>query len=398
MRISTSMMHSNALNAMMKRQTELSKTQNEVASGQRVSKPSDDPAAAVRILQLEQAKAASTQYGENISAVNTSLQLEEQALADIQSTLQRVYELAIQANSAALGDSDRQAISTELDGLSEELMDIANRKDNAGEYLFAGYASSTQPFARDGSGNAVYSGAAFVRSVQVSASQYVEQGDAGDSVFVNVPEGNGLFVLGASDTNTGSGVIGGTVLNRADWVADDYTLTFTSATDWEVRDSSSNLVTSGTYTEGAAIEFNGVQVTLTGTPASGDSFSIEASENEDIFSTIDKLRAALDGATDTDAQKAQFQNQLSAVLTQLDKAEAHVLSVRTSVGVRMSMLETVDSTREDTLANITSSLSGLRDSDYAEAVSRLSQQYVGLEAAQQSYAKIAQLSLFNYLK
>lgn len=394
MRISTSMMHSNALNALMKRQSELSKTQNEVASGVRVSKPSDDPAAAVRILQLEQAQAASTQYGENISAANTSLQLEEQALADIQNVIQRVYELAIQANSSALSDSDREAISTELEGLNEELMDIANRKDSSGEYLFAGYASATQPFARDSSGNVAYSGASLVRSLQVSSSQYVEQGDAGDSVFMGVPQGNGLFVTSASATNTGTGVISGTILNRSDWDSGNYTLTFTSATQWEIDTVP---VTTGTYTEGAAIDFNGAQITLTGEPASGDSFGIASSGTEDIFTTLDNLRAALDGALDTDAQKAQFQNQINAALTQLDQAEAHVLSVRTSVGVRMSTLETVDSTREDTLANITNSLSGLRDSDYAEAVSRLSQQYVGLEAAQQSYAKIAQLSLFDYL-
>ena len=79
---------------MLKRQTELSKTQNEVASGLRVQKPSDDPVASVKILQLEQTKSANTQFGTNISAATTRLQQEEQALADSESVLQRVHDLA----------------------------------------------------------------------------------------------------------------------------------------------------------------------------------------------------------------------------------------------------------------------------------------------------------------
>lgn len=397
-RISTSMMHSNALNAMMKRQTELSRTQTEVATGQRVQKPSDDPTAAVQILQLETAKAAATQYGSNISAATTRLQTEEQGLADTESVIQRLHELAVQANSGSLGDSDRTQITTELVELKKQLISIANRKDANGEYLFSGYASATQPFTQDTAGNVAYAGMQGVREVQVSASQYVADSDSGYQIFVSVPEGNGLFTTDAASTNTGSGVISGSVQNAANWVPDDYTLSFTSANNWEIRDSSSNLVSSGAYVEGGAINFNGAQITVTGTPAAGDSFTIANSDSEDMFKTIDQMVAALNSPQDTDAQKAQFQNQINRTLTQLDQAENHVLSVRTSVGVRTSMLDSVDSARQDSLSTMAASLSTLQDSDYAEAVSRLSQQYVGLQAAQQSYAKIAQLSLFDYLR
>lgn len=396
MRISTAQIHGNALNAMMKRQTEMSKTQTEVSSGLRVAKPSDDPVAMTRILQLEQQQAATTQFGSNSAAATNRLNLEEQALADTETAIQRIYELTVQANSASLSDSDRQSIATELTELKSQLMDIANRKDTNDEYLFSGYASATQPFTLDSSGNVAYSGASATRQLQVSSSQYVTDGDTGSSVFMNIPSGNGVFALSAASTNAGSGVIGGSITNRSAWVADDYTLSFTGG-NWTVSDSGGTVVGTGAYTAGAAINFNGVQLTVTGTPADGDSFTIADSDNQDIFTTVDKLIAAVGAAQDTEAQKAQYQNAISATLTQLDQAETHVLSVRTSVGVRLSSLESTDTTREDTLANITTSLSGLRDSDYAEAVSRLSQQYVGLQAAQQSYAKIAQLSLFSYL-
>ncbi|MGD9843501.1 MAG: flagellar hook-associated protein FlgL, partial [Steroidobacteraceae bacterium] len=126
MRLSTSMIHSNAVSAMLKRQTEMSKTQTEVSSGLRVQTPSDDPVAAVKILQLEQSKSANAQYGTNISTATTRLEQEEQALADSNNVLQRVYELAIQANSSALSQSDRQSIATELGVLNKQLVDVAN--------------------------------------------------------------------------------------------------------------------------------------------------------------------------------------------------------------------------------------------------------------------------------
>ncbi len=398
MRISTSMIHGNAVSALMKRQTELSKTQTEVASGLRVQKPSDDPVGAVKILQLEQTKSANTQFGTNISSVTSRLEQEEQALADSESILQRVHELAVQANSAALSQSDRQSIASELVELNKQLVDVANRKDANGEFVFAGLSSGTQPFARGASNSVSYAGDSVTRSVQVGAAQYVQDGDTGQHVFMNVPQGNGTFVNAAATTNTGTGVITGAVQNPAAWVPDNYTLTFTSPTDWQITDSSSALVTSGSnYVSGTAIAFNGIQVTINGTPAATDSFAINRSGNEDVFKTIDALVTALKSPLGTNASKAQFQNQVGNVLQQLDQSEAHFLDVRTSVGARLSMLQNIESTRQDSAAQIESALSNIRGSDYAAAVSRLTQQTLGLQAAQQSYVKIAQLSLFQYL-
>jgi flagellar hook-associated protein 3 FlgL len=391
------MMHGNALGAMMQRQVDVSRTQTEVASGLRVQKPSDDPVAAVKIMQLAQSKSANTQYGTNISATTTRLEQEEQALADSESILQRVHELAVQSNSSALSYADRQSIVTELGELNKQLLDVANRKDANNEFLFSGL-SGTQPFMRNASNSVSYAGDDATRSLQIGDSQYIQYGNSGLQVFMNVPQGNGTFVTGATSTNAGTGVISGSVQNAAAWVPDDYKLTFTSATDWQVTDSTSAVVSSGSgYAAGTAIAFNGIQVAVSGAPSAGDSFSIARSRKEDIFTTIDSLASAVKAVMSNPADQAQFQNRINGSLLQLDQAETSLLNVRTSVGARMSLLQSVESTRQDTVAQIDSSVSGLRDSDYAESVSRLTQQTTALQAAQQSYMKIAQLSLFNYL-
>jgi flagellar hook-associated protein 3 FlgL len=398
MRISTSMMHQSAVNAMLKRQSEVSKTQSQMDSGMRVQKPSDDPVAAVKLLQLQQAKAANTQFGTNITAATTRLTQEEQALADSQSIMDRVHVLTLQANSSATSQSDRQSISTELTELSKQLAAVANRKDANGEFLFSGLSSGTQPFARDGSNVMAYAGDAGVRNVQIGAAQFVQDSDSGLNVFGSVVQGNGTFVLNNTSTNTGSGVITGSVQNSSNWVPGDYTLSFTSPTTWQITDSSAAVVTSGSnYVAGTAIAFNGVQVSVSGTPASGDSFSVAQSHTESVFATLDSLIGAMALSQEGPTNQAKFQNQINKALQQLDQTETHFSNIRTSVGSRLSMLDNVESTRQDSSLQIDTSIVDVGGADPIATISLLTQQTQALQAAQQSYVKIAQLSLFNYL-
>jgi len=396
-RISTPGLYQNALTAMLDQQSRLAKTQNQVATGKRVQTPADDPVAAVHIMQLQRAQAESDQYQKNSDSVTTRLNLEEQGLADTTTLLQRVRELTVEAgNVGTMSDSDRQSLVAELQARSQELMDIANRKDANGEYLFSGFASLTQPFSR--SGTVSYAGDQGVRQIQVSPSQKIADSDTGDQVFQNITQGNGTFTTSAGIGNTGTASIDvGTVVNAAAWVPDNYTITFVSASDYQIADSASNVVASGTAAPGSAISFNGVQVTLTGTPAVGDSFAVSKSGKEDIFSTLDKLIATLQRPASTAAGKAQMSTAIGGALQQLDQADTHIENVRAGVGARLSLLDDASSTRDATNVDLQSTLSNLQDLDYASALTKLQQQLVGLQAAQQSYSKISQLSLFSYL-
>jgi len=71
--------------------------------------------------------------------------------------------------------------------------------------------------------------------------------------------------------------------------------------------------------------------------------------------------------------------------------------VRAEVGTRLSSLENAANAREDQVVELERMRSDLRDLDYAEAVTKMNQQLVALQAAQMSYSRISQLSLFNYL-
>jgi flagellar hook-associated protein 3 FlgL len=403
MRLSTQSFYTGSLAAMQLQSAELAKLQNQVALGKRVSTPADDPIAAVHILELERAQSESEQFAKNSTLVKNRLNLEEQAIADVGTILTRVRELTLQAsNIGTLNEQDRISIATELANRLTQLQDVANRQDGNGEYLFAGFSTLTRPFTGGGNAPVSYVADQGSRVVQVSPTQRVQDSHSGFDVFMEIPEGNGTFTTSLTPANTGSGAIDvGVVVDPTAWVSDNYTITFTTPTTWEVTDSATptpNIVASGAFTSGGPIEFNGVRVEVTGDPAAGDTFSVRQARSESIFDTIEGIVAALRQPGSSANANAKLATALEGSLQQIDQASDHMLGLRAEVGARLSTLEAADSSREALDIDLASSLSDLRDLDYAEALTKMNQRLVGLQAAQLSYSQISQLSLFNYLK
>jgi flagellar hook-associated protein 3 FlgL len=400
MRISTAEFTSQAILAIDSQSSALQKTQNELSSGMAVQTAADNPVAASQIVQLSQQQAQLTQYGTNLQSAQTRLTLEESSLSTATSNLQSIRDLVVQAGDATLNDSNRAQIGTQIQTQIQALLGTANTKDSNGEYLFSGYATQTQSFAADSSGNVSYQGDAGNRLIQISADQSVADSDTGATAFMNIAAGNGTFTTAANAANTGSGIIdSGSVVDSAQWVPDKYTLTFTSPTTYQVIDNSTGttVVANGAYTAGSAIEFQGVQVTVTGSPAAADSFTVAPSGQQSMFATLTQLATALSKPADTAAAKAQLATSLGSALTNIDQTVNHLSTVSASVGSRIDMLSAQTTTNTSTSTALSTQKSGLQDVDYAAAVSTLSQQMVGLQAAEQSYAAISQLSLFKYL-
>jgi flagellar hook-associated protein 3 FlgL len=399
MRISTNGLAQRSLDALLKQQASASRTQTELASGKKLQTPSDDPVSAVRLLDLKRALDASDQYARNAEQARNRLSTEEQALSDTGALFQQVRERIIQANSGAVSSGDLRSIATALRGRFADLTDIANRRDTNGDYLFAGFATKTQPFTVNGTAVS-YQGDQGTRQLQIGPTQRVTDSDSGFDVFLGIPQGNGTFATGAASTNTGTGVIGvGTVTNPTAVMPGDYTIEFDSATQYRLIDAN-GVETPGNYTNPGTVAFGAFSVQITGAPAAGDRFTIARSRSEDVFTTLDRAITALETAAagQTPASRAQFATTIGSTLQQLDRIEDRVLSVRTTVGTRLNSIDTSESVREDDKFQTQSIVSGLEDLDYTEAITRLQQQLTGLQAAQQSYAKLSQLSLFEYLR
>ena len=158
-------------------------------------------------------------------------------------------------------------------------------------------------------------------------------------------------------------------------------------------------ISSGTgFVAGQTIQFLGARITINGTPAANDSFAIEPAGDTDMFAVLDDLIATLEGGAGLPSDLAVFQQRIGASIANIDQSLARSLSVRSEVGSRLNAIDHATSARESEAIDLQTLLSDLRDVDYAEAISKLNQEYAGLQAAQAAYTKIAHLSLFDYIR
>ena len=306
MRISTAQMQSVAIRSMMDRQTELSYTQQQVATGKRILLPSDDVAGSLQSVVLQQTIATKNQYQRNADVAEGRLALEENTLTQTVNVLQRTRELIVQGNNSTQTAESRSALAFELRQNLDQIVSLANERDSNGEYIFAGNNVGTAPFevvenpAGSGRYDFNYTGDSGQRNLQIGATQQIPVGDPGNEVFTNVPV-------------TGGGT-------------------------------------------------------------------------QSIFDTVEQL--TVDMENNTASVNAE---------EDLKLAIDYLTGFLARVGARQNAIESVRQFNTDVTLESERRLSEVRDLDYAEAISRLSRQMLGLEAAQKSYSQIQNLTLFNYL-
>jgi flagellar hook-associated protein 3 FlgL len=402
MRISTSYLSQAFIDSLEQQQSNLAATQQQISSGVKFTQASQDPAGASQSLGLQATLDQLTQYGTNSNLAQSRLSIEDSTLTSVTNLLQSVRGLALQGANATQTPDTRAAIATNIQQQLSGLLSLANTQDGSGQYLFAGTATGTLPFGQSGGGFS-YAGNQTQRSVQIGSSRQIADGDSGAQVFQQVRNGNGTFVVSAGAGNQGSAIVGAnTVTDPTAWVAGHppYTLTFTSPTSYTVTDSGTPPTTSApaSYTDGQAISFNGVQLDLSGTPAANDTFTIAPSSNQDMFTTLQNLVTALKASQTGGAAQAQLSNSINRSIEAIDQSLTNVSNVQSSVGARLNAISTQSSSNSDVTLQLKSTLSTLRDTDYAAAITTLNQQLTGLQAAQASYVKLQNLSLFNYIQ
>jgi flagellar hook-associated protein 3 FlgL len=401
MRISTAQIYQGSLNAMLDNQSSLSHTQLQMSTGRRILTPSDDPVGSAAVLDLNQAIDNTHQYQANADVATGRLQLGESTLGDVGNLLQRVRELSVQANNDTQTADTRRYISTELRQLRSQLIGLANTRDATGEYLFAGFKGNSQPFVTNAAGQVTYVGDPGSRYLQVGPGQQVVDGEPGSAVFMGIRNGNGTFTTLDNPANTGSGIIvPGTVVNPGAYVADTFQIQFTSATTYDVIDTTTatTVLAAQPYTDGAAINFNGIQVIVSGQPGATDSFTVSPSANQDVFSTMQNIITALETYPSTPAGTASLHNAMNRGMVDIDQTMGSMLDARARAGARLNTLDGQKSANDNFLLLAKQSLSNVQDLDYAEAASRLNQQLLALQATQQTFVKVQGLSLFNYLR
>jgi flagellar hook-associated protein 3 FlgL len=416
MRISTIQAFNNGVQGLQRNYANVTRTQEQISTGNRILTPADDPVASVRLLQLEQQQNVLTQYKDNLTAATNSLTQEEATLNSVNTVLQRVRELAVQAGNGALSQADRQSIAAELGEREEELLSLMNTRNARGEYLFAGFQGKTQPFVRQPDGSYSYMGDEGQRKLQVASSLEVAISDSGKAVFENVLNAARLSLTDNSLPAAPAGVISGMLVDDevafANFPAAGIQLDF-DATD-PLNYTLTTLPLPGTVTTGrleedkdTLLHFSGAAFYINGTPPAASSFTIEGPDASPatpppnkvgILNTIANLRQTLETAADSPTGNREMRDAVALGITNLDHSIDTLDQTRGKIGARLNIIESTQTDNEDVSLVNQGVQADLRELDYAEALSRLSFQSIILEAAQQSYVKISSLNLFNHLR
>lgn len=411
MRISTNQIYERGLNNLITQQQRAANLQERLSSGLRVESPQDDPIATAQIELMNQRIGTTELLQKNRQNAVSALSLEEGILGDTVTTLQRLREIQVQAGNGALSESDRKSLGIEASTLLSQLQNYANSKDINGSYMFSGGKAETQPISLNASGQYVYNGDATQRYQSVSSSLQIAINDSGDNVFMRIPSGNGTFAISSSATpNAGTASVStGSVVNSAAYVPDDYTMSFalnsqgnlvvmvTGATSGNVIPATGLPDDAPLYQEGVAVNFNGMDMTISGAPLPGDSFSITPSQNESIFSTVQNMITNLNQPFGTAVEKAATITENNQILAQLDGAINKVLECQSEVGSRLNQLDFADNVNTSLLLVSKEALKKLREIDPIAVATEYNIQLINLEAAQKSFVRLQGLSVFNYI-
>ncbi|HEB78234.1 MAG TPA: flagellar hook-associated protein 3 [Methylothermaceae bacterium] len=411
MRLSTSLIQQLGVEAIQKQQNRLSKLQLHLATGNKQLTPADDPIAAVRTLDLQEEIRKQTQYQDNINTISNRLELEEVTLSGMTDILQRMRELSVRANNeASLRAEDKQYIAQELRQGLDQLLGLANSKNANGEYLFSGTLTHTQPYPDQPTpteGYYPYQGNDSQRLIQIGPSRRLADGNSGTQVFERIEtaliEPDEIIEGQATPPIVEVQKLPVRTLQPGSY----YELQFGSVTltagPLDKDPTLAELVTSlqgdpdyaaapFTIAEGLGSDAGKLVVTWN-TPGEVNG-QVTLHKQDNTFSFIDQLVRALEDPAATESSKTIISDAIYA----FDNILERVNSVRASVGARLNTVDQQQQTNEQYLMDLKGTLSEIKDLDYAEAIGRFNLQQVALQAAQQAFIKVQNLSLFNYIR
>jgi flagellar hook-associated protein 3 FlgL len=391
---------------------DLVKTQEQMSTGKRIQSPGDDPVAAAKILQITDELNAVDQYKRNIDIAQNNIALEESILGGVNNVIQRMQEMAIAAgNTATLTASDYRSMASEVTERIDEMVHLLNSRNANGDYIFGGYKSSEPPFAGSTEEGFVYRGDDGQQYMHVANNTSIATTDSGKALFMDVQSVNKTVQTSVNPTNQSEPPLRislGQVVNQEvydEFYPKDMIITFDIQVDgsqtFTAVDRSSGRVIDGLqnapYISGEEIQIQGVSFRVSGTPVAGDQVIIESTEKQGILNTLARFKEAMLAYDNSPEKKEELSEIVGSTLSNLKNAQASTLDVMSSIGGRVNTLDSTRDLHADTELLSKDVMSQLRDVDYAEAATRLSEQSMILQAAQQAFLRVSQLTLFSRL-
>jgi flagellar hook-associated protein 3 FlgL len=402
--------------------------QERVSSGQNILKASDDPIAAVKLSAAKEQEQILERFEKNVESAQSRLRLGDQTLNQSISVLTRMAELTTQAGNGIYDGFSIKAILTEMDQLSEVVVDLANTRDAQGLSLFSGFNTSAVAFEKAADGTITYNGDRGSHSLQISENMNVKTSIDGGSAFMRVqtPVGpKGVFDIinevknsikssgelsdrGAADANA-----------RLDFVLPEKSQNWSFSLSGTLGSTTINTNAEAGNLQKIVDDIN-LSTALTGVIATIEAAtqSIRLSDDKNGTIALDNIEiTGQDGATNDLTSKLKFtpideagnsvggartltdvDQLLGTNLVNIRAAMDHLSLKQTEIGAYESKANIQLQAIESRKLVVTKDMSKLRDADLAQLVTELQAQLTNRDAAQQAFAKIGQQSLFDFIR
>ncbi len=410
-RVSTANQYDTALRNIGQRHTSLSNLQENLTSGKRVVRPSDDPVSAAQAERAINRLARIQTEQRALETQRNAIAQAESALGDAIGLMQNFRELTVSAGGGTLTPNDRATIANQLQGLREQIVEVANRKDTNGLPLLGALGSALAPFLGPLTTTPDYSFAGLPGQTSSTGVTIPGMLD-GDSAFMFNPQRDGVYNAAVSaipNTRqlTTSAV---TPVDKSLVTGDNYTIAFSAVGPGATPGTSTATYTLTNTTTGAIsapvtvpdypsdkpltiamTDIPGLSFTITGNPANGDTITLQPSPS--IFSTLD---SAIRDIRDAPNSNAAIQA-VGQALANMDIGMERLHNMRGYAGELLNRADRITGDQEKRSVQLEGDRSRAEDLDMIKGISDFQNQQVGYEAALKSYAQVQRLSLFNYI-
>jgi len=183
MRISTQMMYDQNMRGITDSQSKWLSYGEQMSTGKRVNRPSDDPIAASQAIVLSQSQSQNSQFALARSFASQKVSLEDNVLNQVTAAITSAKEKLVYAGNATLSDDDRLSLACDLQGIRDQLMNLANTADGNGRFIFAGFKTEVPPF---DSVTGDYKGGTEAISQQVDTARNMVISHTGQQIFESI--------------------------------------------------------------------------------------------------------------------------------------------------------------------------------------------------------------------
>jgi flagellar hook-associated protein 3 FlgL len=295
MRISTGQLYDRTIQSVLDNQADLSDVQQQLASGKKLLRPSDDPVGTAQVIRLTEEIELINQYKKNSNLLVNSLEQEETVLKSVNTAVDRARVLMIQSGNGIVGTDDRKALAIEIGQIRDQIFDLMNSRNPAGEYIFAGFQSASPAFVFNPSAvgdKYTFVGDSGANQIQVSDSVSLQVNNSGFDVFENVLSRLKSSISGSvGATDVSLNVQGQTAFDgfyEANYDAvtpanNEFQISILSATQAQVTNVGTGAVLDTVdFSSGSAVLYKGLEFNITGTPGDTVNFQLEPPEKRNI--------------------------------------------------------------------------------------------------------------------